>query len=173
MAVIKPVPGPPSPDIVVREDYVGSCTHAICYPGVSSCVTVTGVGAGLMVGAHLTMGTSAAELDAFFVLLQAQGAAACQEFFVAGAFGQFKAHVPAPDFKTRKKMRNRIVAETTPAANVRFYDTTALGDIHIFAVINGAAADFSYAVSAGNFIAGFAYPAFATTPIPLGGFVLR
>lgn len=173
MVNIKLVPPPPQDDTVVPEDHVGAAAHAICYPGVSSCITITGVQAGGLVGAHLTFATTSDELDQFLEKLEAVGAGACQTFYVVGAITRFKASTAVKAFNTRKKIRDRITGDFNKTATVWFCDTTPLGDNHIFAVINGMGADFSSYPTAGNLVKWYEYPAYAGAGIAAASFVLR
>jgi hypothetical protein len=149
-------------------------TNRICYPGVSSCITVTAPLAGGILGAHITVGTPQSEIDTMFTAIRTGGGGNCPVIYVAGRIATFKVQTLAPAMNTRKKIAARIKSMINAAATVRFYDTTALGATHIFAERNGAATSFFWIAEHGNNVAGFIYPNFAgRTAIPLASFIVR
>jgi hypothetical protein len=164
---------PAGVDVVIREEYYGSGTSRICYPGISSCAAITGVSPGGLIGAHITVGTDAAQVAEIFQGLKDLGAAQCMTFYVAGAFAQFKPHTKVAALDTRKKIGKKIRADLSAAAVVKFYDTSKIGAVHILAHKNGMAADFAWVKEAGNPVMGFTYPDFTGTAIPAENFVVR
>ena len=164
---------PAGVDVVIREEYYGSATSRICYPGISSCAAITGASPGGLIGAHITIGADAAQVAEIFQGLKDLGAAHCMAFYVAGAFAQFKLHTIVAELNTRKKIGNKIRADLSAKAVVKFYDTTRIGAVHILAHRNGMVADFSWKKEAGNLVKGFTYPDFTGTAIPAQDFVVR
>lgn len=161
------------PDTNLYEDHVGSCTMRICYPSISSCISITGVSAGGLMGTHLTCFTPIVEVDQAFQFMRIGGASGCQNFYVIGRFAMFKPNAPA-EINSRKKIRNKIRATLNAHAAVHFYDTSAHGEVHVFVERVAAGVEFFRIASAGNFVPGVAYPAFAgRTEIPPGDFVVR
>jgi hypothetical protein len=164
---------PAGVDVVIREEYYGSATSRICFPGISTCAAITGVSPGGLIGAHITVGTDAAEVAEIFQGLKDLGAGQCMTFYVVGAFAEFKPLTQAAELDTRKKIGKKIRADLSAKAVVRFYDTTKIGAVHILAHKNGMAADFSWVKEVGNFVKGFTYPDFNGTAIPAADFVVR
>jgi hypothetical protein len=161
------------PDTVIREEYVGSSRERICYPGISSCIAITGVLQDGLVGAHITI---ASERDLVYEILQAMkvgGGGNCLNFYVIGAFTHFKPNATQA-INTRKKIRDKIKSAINRNATVRFYDSSAHGDVHVFAEKNVVNTDFFWISSHGNNVQGFNYPAFVgRTPINAIQFVIR
>jgi len=155
MAVVKHVDGR-----VIREDRVGSSIDRLCYPGVSSCISITGVSVDKMIGAHLTIGTTVPELAQFIALLAAEKTSEIMNFYVVGKIAKFKESTTIANFNTRKKMRDFLKAQLEQKANVYFCDIGLLvaqgANICVFR--NGAQASFSYIPEAGNLVVGSTYP---------------
>ncbi len=161
------------PDTVLREEYVGSSTARICYPGISSCISITGILPGGVIGSHITIATEIGLVDEILQALKAGGGGNCANFYVIGAFGQFKPSA-AKSINTRKKIRDKIKSNVSKNSTVRFYDSTLHGDVHVFAEKNGINTDFSWISSHGNIVVGFNYPTFAgRTAINPVQFVIR
>jgi hypothetical protein len=155
MAVVKHVDGR-----VIREDRVGSSIDRLCYPGVSSCISITGVSVDKMIGAHLTIGTTVPELAQFIALLAAEKTSEIMNFYVVGKIAKFKESTTIANFNTRKKMRDFLKAQLEQKANVYFCDIGLLvaqgANVCVFR--NGAQASFSYIPEAGNLVVGSTYP---------------
>ncbi|HBY58571.1 MAG TPA: hypothetical protein DEH78_02035 [Solibacterales bacterium] len=160
-------------DIVIREEFCGAATSRICYPGISTCAAITGVGPKGLIGTHITVGTDDELVSEIFAALIALGAAQCPVFCVTGALTQFKVLTQAPTLNTRKKIGKKIRAELSEKSVVRFFDTTKIGAVHIMAAKNGMDASFSWVKEVGNAVKGYTYPDFAGTPIPAADFVVR
>jgi hypothetical protein len=161
-------------DAVLREEYIGSVTNRICYPGVSSCITITGVLPTGLVGVHITIATEADVIDTALMALKTGGGGSCTSFYVAGAISVFKDQTTNETFDKRKKIKDKIQRIVNKHASVRFYDTSLQQDVHIFVELNGNAPTFSYAQALGNTVTGFTYPEIANrTPINLNQFQLR
>lgn len=126
-----------------------------------------------LIGAHITVGTDAAQVVEIFQGLKDLGAAHCMAFYVAGAFAQFKQYTIVAELNTRKKIGKKIRADLSAKAVVKFYDTSKIGAVHILAHKNGMAADFWWEKEAGNLVKGFTYPDFTGTAIPAEDFVVR
>jgi len=163
-----------SVDVVIREENVGSASNRICYPGISSCVTVTGVGPSGMVGCHITFATEPDLVSQMFQAMRTGGGTSCVHFYVIGKIADFKRSRTYSSFNTRKKMGQAIKDVICETAVVRFCDSEAYGkDIHIMVQKNLMNADFSWVATAGNVVAGDLYPAFAGAAISPNDFVAR
>lgn len=160
-------------DTVIREEYVGSSWQRMCYPGISSCISITGVSPVGLIGTHITIATEATLVDDLMQAMRSGGAASCPNFYVVGAFSQFKPRA-ASIINTRKKISQKIKSRINKNATVRFYDTSAHGDVHVFAEKGPLNTQFLWVASHGNIVAGFNYPVFqGRTAINPGHFVLR
>lgn len=145
--------------LVLREEVVGSSRNRICYPGISSCITITGVMPGGLVGTHLTVASEPTLIDAALLALKAGGGGACTSFYVVGAIARFKENTGDPGFNTRKKIRDKICKHINKDARVRFFDTSAHHvDVHVFAERNRLGTVFSYTPTTGIVVSGNNYP---------------
>lgn len=144
-----------APNIVLREDCVGCATTAICYPGISSCITITCVSPSRLVGAHITIGTTAEEVDEMFQYIKVN-TANIYAYYVVGSIDRFKPNARCTEIDTRKKLEERLKKEFNPKGSVGFYDTTP-DDVHIFAVKARLNITFSRIAAAGNMVAGNNY----------------
>jgi hypothetical protein len=171
---IKSVSG--GPDAIVREEYEGEAHSRICYPGISSCISITGVKpAGELVGAHITVATEKELIDGLLATMKSHGGNNCHYFYVIGPLQrEFKPKTSVKSFNTRKKIRDLIKSTLNKNAIVKFYDTSECGDIHVFAEKNGINTDFYWIKSQGNMVMGNIYPAFTgRTAIGPNQFVVR
>jgi hypothetical protein len=127
--------------IVLWEDSVGSSTQYICYPGISSCIAITGVSGGGVVGCHITVATPQSEIDQIFQLMKTAGGQGCPEFYVIGALTKFKGNTKVSEMNSRKKISSKVKAMINPNAVVKFVDIATLGcgDAHILVEKSGGA----------------------------------
>lgn len=144
----------------MREDNVGSSTQNICYPGISSCIAITGASGGGMIGCHITVATPLSEIDQIFQLMKTGGGQGCPEFYVIGALTKFKGNTKVSEMNSRKKISNKVKAMINPNAVVKFVDIATLGcgDAHILVEKSGGAAKFYFCDSGGNIVTGGTYP---------------
>lgn len=147
-------------NIVLREDYMGRATRAICYPGISSCISITCVSPTGLVGAHITVGTTAAEIAQMFQYFRAN-MAGIYAYYVVGSIDLFKQHTGCTEIDTRTKLKERLKREFNPKGAIAFYNTSPNGEVHVFAEKNGMKTTFYWIVAADNNVAGMNYPAFA------------
>ena len=160
-------------DTVLREEFVGSATGRICYPGVSSCITITGVQPTGLVGAHITVISESSLIDEALLALKSGGGSSCINFYVVGAISEFKAGADV-SFDKRKKIRDKIRDLINKHATVWFFDTSSQREVHIFAELDGAVPAFSFVQASGNQVAGLNFPNFAKrTDIALHQFQVR
>lgn len=165
---------PHVPRSVLREDNAGSADNAICYPGISSCVTVTGVSPTGLVGVHITIASDNGEINDLMTRLRDAGGNTCLRFYVMGPFTNFKPSSEATEFNTRKKMQQKIKSIVNKNASVKFYDAPANAEAHFFAELDGVNARFYKSNTAPNDISGYDYPDIANrTEIPQNRFVSR
>jgi hypothetical protein len=150
-----------STKVVIREEYVGSASEDICYPGISSCISITGVAPAGLVGAHITVSTELDLVDQIMQAMRTGGGSSCVSFYVIGAFVKFKSNTKTAAIDTRKKISQKIKSGINDKAVVSFYDTSGHGDVHVMAEKNGMAANFFWIAQAGHIVAGDAYPTFA------------
>lgn len=161
-------------DTVLREENVGSSNNRICYPGVSSCITITGVLPTGLVGVHVTIGTETPLIDQALLAMKISGGSRCTNFYVVGAIRNFKAQTNNADVDKRKKIKEKIQSIISKHASVRFFDTSFQQEVHIFVEHDGITPTFSYASTTGNAVTGFVYPNIANrTTINLNQFEIR
>ena len=161
------------PETVLREEFVGSSSARICYPGVDTCITITGVLPGGLVGTHITVATEIGLVDDLLQAMRIGGGGNCQNFYVIGRFTVFKPHATQV-INTRKKISKKIKSIINKNATVRFYDSSAHGSVHVFVEKNAHYPNFFLINSHGNYVAGYTYPTFeGRTQIDVNQFVLR
>lgn len=147
-----------APNIVLREDYVGCATTAICYPGVSSCITITCVSPSGLLGAHITVRTTPVEIAEMFQFIRAN-MSGIYAYYVVGSIRNYKDHTTNEEINERTKLQKRLKKEFNPQGLVGFFDTTPYTDVHVFAEKNGLKTTFYWIAAAGNNVAGMNYPA--------------
>jgi hypothetical protein len=138
------VPNGMENSIVLREENVGFSAKNVCYPNISSCITITGVGSNGVVGGHLTILTTASLLGKTMQVVEGE-VKGCEACYVIGAISQFKVSVKDSEINTRKKISDSIKQKLGKQVSVLFYDTGPLGEVHIFMERNAeGACQFSY-----------------------------
>jgi len=136
---------------VIREDVVGSARSRICYPNISSCISVTAVTRYGLAGTHISVGTKLKVVDQVFEAMRAAGAGGCREFHVVGAIARYEKIARA--INTRLKIEQKIQSAISPDAAVRFFDTSDHGNVHVFVEQDHSAPvtlRFSWTASVGN-----------------------
>ncbi len=95
----------------------------LCYPNISSCLTVTGLSRqGSLRGAHLAT-PFGLKKDDVTTLAKAIGAGGCDKFVVAGPIKDIKARTDEGECNTRKDIEAQL-KEFSSDAEVRFLDTS-------------------------------------------------
>ncbi|AOI39684.1 hypothetical protein [Burkholderia oklahomensis] len=112
--------------VVVPENNIGRIpqgeTANICYPNISSCLTVSGLSRnGSLRGGHLTT-PEGIRKDDMDTLLKAIGAQDCTKFVVAGPIEQIKARTDESAYGNRKNITAEL-NKLAPNAEVGFVDT--------------------------------------------------
>ena len=159
---------------VLREDYVGFSHKCICYTGINSCVTITGVFPGGLVGTHITVSTKPCQVDKLLKDMRIYGGNNIQDFYVVGALKVFKKRTNMTFINTRKKISEKIKSIINKKAKVRFYDSSDHGQVHVFAEKDSINTKFSWIHEQGNIVVGFNYPKFVGgTPINVNQFKIR
>ena len=120
----------------IREAECRLATQEICYPGISSCMTITFVNNHLMVGIHCTVANTSDEIRDAINEIKAKIASEFSECYVIGALSVFKPNVFDKTICTRKKISNEIIKHIKILSNIKFHDTTMHADTqrnaHIF-----------------------------------------
>lgn len=116
--------------VVLREDKTGLARDRICYPGVSSCLTVTFRQQNLLAGTHLTILTDKKALKDTLKQLKALSQNKPGEIIVASPFSVYKAGVVDKELNTRSKLQ-KIIAKIFPDTPVRMVDTSDIQSSHI------------------------------------------
>jgi len=168
------VPNGMEDSIVLREENVGFSAKNVCYPNISSCITITGVGSNGVVGGHLTILTTASLLGETMQVVEDE-VKGCEACYVIGAISQFKVSVKDSEINTRKKISDSIKQKLGKQVNVLFYDTGPLGEVHIFLERNAEGSyQFSYCKASGVTVSAQEYPVEKNnTVIPKSDFSLR
>ncbi len=115
---------------VVAENSIGKAPSAetdadakLCYPNISSCLTVTGLTRdGSLRGGHVTTvrGLNKETLDTLSTKI---GADECTKFVVAGPIDNIKKRTTDTEVDSRKKITS-LLQQKSPGAEVRYLDTT-------------------------------------------------
>lgn len=145
--------------LILREDGVGASVQKICYPSISSCITITCVGTAGIAGAHLTVLTTAAQLAETIQSLRSSGIGALKVCYVIGAIRHFKTYVKEGAVNTRKKISTALECALGGPSRPLFYDTSSLGEVHVFAERVMESCHFSYCMASSVVVAGQYYPA--------------
>ncbi|MES9897566.1 MAG: hypothetical protein ABW148_00920 [Sedimenticola sp.] len=143
-------------DTVLREDYVGCSAERICYPGIISCVSVTGILPGKLIGTHLTISTKIEMVDELFQAMKDDGGSGCVNFYVIGAFKHFMRADKA--INTGQKLSNKIKSRINRNSTIKFYDTSLHRNVHVFAEKSNSVTSFYWIKSKGNTVSMFNYP---------------
>lgn len=165
-----------SPGVVIWEEYVGQAPDVICYPGVSSCITITCVSPGGLSGTHLTVGSEPELIADAINSLAGGGSGSFTDVYVVGKIDLFKRSTSDTGFNTRKKMSTRLSKAFGFRRNqILFYDTAphATG-VNIGVVRGPGGASFSWQDEKTAKVLGFAVPGFgAYTAISPASFIAR
>jgi hypothetical protein len=117
-------------DAVIREDQIANASSSITYPGISSCLTVTGYSDQGLHGAHIpSVGTSSEHFDN---MLEGMANTGSKKFLVAGAVDIFKDNVNSEDYNTRFKISQKLKT-LAPDAEVKFFNTSKVAtETHVY-----------------------------------------
>ncbi|MEX2964756.1 RHS repeat-associated core domain-containing protein, partial [Microbulbifer sp. TYP-18] len=142
-------------NVVLREDFVGSSTRGICYPNISSCISITGVSDSGMVGAHITTGSN---VNKILDVMKTGGASGFNDVHVVGALSNYMKS-NSSGLRSTSNIKNIISKRLNNKAKIRFQDTSQFGlESHIFAGRSTSGdVTFSYANTAQT-VYGFDYP---------------
>jgi hypothetical protein len=164
-----------NPGVVIREDVVGQAPRAICYPGVSSCLTITCVSPAGLSGAHLTIVTTSDLIDQALLSLKSAGSNMFSAVYAVGKIAEFKARTVDERLRTRKKM-SQLLRHTFNyrSGTIQFYDTVSNGiGVNIGVTKGLVGVDFCWQGDRTR-VSGDTMPDLAHyTPIPAHAFVAR
>lgn len=115
-------------DIVLGEQEVGQAPSRICYPGVSSCIAITGVSQGFLNGVHLTVMTEPEKVDTALDILKQYCPNGFTAIYIVGKIAEFKVKTVDKRLNTRKKL-SQLLRETFgfKGGTIEFCDTTQYG----------------------------------------------
>ena len=85
------LPGFPKTQII-KEFCVGAAQKYIKYPGLQQCISLTGYHVCGLLGAHISPGSSAEEIDEIFQILRTGGGANYLTWYVVGQFQEHFVH---------------------------------------------------------------------------------
>ena len=154
----------------IFEDRVAAPSTKMCYPGIKTCITITGVLPRRLIGSHLTFTTTKEDYDKFFQLMKGLGGSGCQNFYVIGNITAFK----IANKTKRKKISNMIKLGLNKNATVRFYDTSSYGDVNVQVENTGGIPNFFWIKDDGTKAEGQKWTVFDNrTAINLNEFQIR
>lgn len=116
--------------VVLREDKTGVARDRICYPGVSSCLTITFRHENFLAGAHLTIATDKNALKDVLKEIKALNPNKPIEIIVASPFSVYKIGVSDKELNTRSKLK-KIIGRIFPDTSIRLVDTSDIRLSHI------------------------------------------
>nr|CAX67698.1 hypothetical protein Y69_0159 [Yersinia enterocolitica] len=120
----------------IRESECRLAAREICYPGLSSCITITLFNGDIMVGIHCTIANSAHEIRDAIKEIKEKIAIEFSDCYVIGALSVFKYSVFDRSISTRKKISNEINSHVTIHNRIKFHDTTmhlnTRKNVHVF-----------------------------------------
>ncbi|MCA8003341.1 hypothetical protein [Burkholderia metallica] len=145
-------------DTVVREDSVSFSTHRVCFPSVSSCLTVTGVSSQGLHAAHIPTGSQSGN-EYLENMVDAMNASGCKTFYVIGAIKTFKSNVAGSNFNSQYNISEYLKGKASNAT-VKFFDTSDHGNVNIYVEKQGDSVTATYgsATEPGNHVIGNQYP---------------
>jgi len=140
----------------IRESECRVVTREICYPAISSCISITLVNANIMVGIHCTVANTAHEIRNVMCEIKRTIAEEFTDCYVVGALPIFKSSVFDHSISTRKKISNVIRPHIKILNSIKFHDTTMHPNInknaHIF--IRNAPFSISYCAAVKCLVSG-------------------
>ncbi len=140
----------------IRESECRLSAREICYPGVSSCISITLFNSNSMVGIHCTIANTAHEIRSVIKEIKEKTASEFNDCYVIGALSVFKYNVIDRSLSTRKKISNEINSHITIRNSIKFHDTTMHlntgKNVHIF--IKNRPIKVSYCAAAKCLVAG-------------------
>lgn len=77
---------------IIKEFCVGAAQKYIRYPGLQQCISLTGYHVCGLLGAHISPGSSAEEIDEIFQILRTGGGANYMTWYVVGQFQEHFVH---------------------------------------------------------------------------------
>ncbi|AIX50837.1 hypothetical protein PSNIH1_11630 [Pantoea sp. PSNIH1] len=116
--------------MVLREDKTGVARDRICYPGVSSCLTITFRHENFLAGAHLTIATDKNALKDVLKEIKALNPNKPIEIIVASPFSVYKIGVSDKELNTRSTLK-KIIGRIFPDTSIRLVDTSDIRLSHI------------------------------------------
>jgi hypothetical protein len=108
----------------IRESECRLVAREICYPGISSCITITLFNSDVMVGIHCTIANTANEIRDVIREVKEKIANEFNDCYVIGALSVFKYSVFDSSISTRKKISNEINSHIRIRNSIKFHDTT-------------------------------------------------
>ncbi|MFN0113654.1 MAG: hypothetical protein ACKVPY_03150 [Paracoccaceae bacterium] len=151
-------PSNSSTGVVVREEDVGQASGMICYPGVSSCISVTCLSGHGLSGTHLTVSTEPALVDNAMQYLKGYTAGGASALYIVGKLTEFRMKSKDARLKTAKTTALLLQGALNYRGKIRYYDTTGVGDAHIYAVKSGFGVDFFWQGERKGMVNGYEMP---------------
>lgn len=108
----------------IRESECRLAVREICYPSLSSCITITLFNNNVMVGIHCTIANTASEIRNVIKEIKEKTASEFSDCYVIGALSVFKSNVFDQSINTRKKISNEINLYIKIRNSIKFHDTT-------------------------------------------------
>lgn len=118
-------------NLVLREDKVGVCSNSICYPDVSSCLTVTLRTKNSLAGVHLTVASDKQHLKNSLEEIKKLAKDIPVEVIIGAPFSEYKKHVKDIDLNTRARLK-KIISKVFPRSDIQMYDTSDIQSAHVF-----------------------------------------
>lgn len=116
--------------LVLREDKTGIARDHICYPGVSSCLTITFRHENFLAGTHLTIASDKKALKDILQEIKAFSPDTPVEIVVASPFSVYKNNAFDKELNTRSKLK-KIIAKMFPDTPIQMVDTSDIQSSHI------------------------------------------
>lgn len=163
------------PGVVLREEYLGQAPDVICYPGISSCISITCGSREGLCGVHLTIMTESALIDEALQILSTAGSRGFTSIHVVGKVAGFKSRTKHDSFRSRRKISALLKKVFRYRGRILFRDTADLATgVHLGVVRNSPKPAFCWTDEKGTVVSGYTVPDMATwTPIDAGSFMAR
>ncbi|MBH3428934.1 hypothetical protein [Pseudomonas alkylphenolica] len=118
-------------NLVLREDKLGICSDNICYPDISSCLTVTIRNKNSLAGIHLTVASDKQQLKDSLEEIKELIKDIPGDVIISAPFSEYKRHVKDNDLNTRAKLK-KIISNVFPHSDIQMYDTSDIQSAHVF-----------------------------------------
>lgn len=107
----------------IRESECRLASQNICFPDISSCITITLVNTNIMIGLHLTIADKVADIRKALVEVKNKIGDEFSDCYIIGALSVFKKNVFDRSICTRTLLAGTIKSQIIIGNDIKFHDT--------------------------------------------------